>query len=122
MEKFFYRFNGQIECPKIESVNDIFSVLHELGHKASRHRYLGDGFISIQDVKLECQAWAYARKCIKSKYYTKFDAFALGCVQTYNAQAEATWGEWLTKSEILTLFRLSSKSRKTKEKTDEKTK
>lgn len=105
MKKGFYTYEGKISCDPIVDRESLFCALHELGHKHCQHHYLGAGMIDLRDVRRECEAWAYARKCLTSAIHPEMEGFAVACVETYNSQASAIWGEWLETAEILTLIR-----------------
>lgn len=84
---------------KIESIEHVFGVLHEIGHAYYQHCASG-GKISLQDVYREVQAWVYASKCIKPKYLDTFIHFAWRSIGTYNVEAEINYGEWITFAEF----------------------
>ncbi len=89
----------------LKTKEDLYSVLHEFGHIACSHADRDKKYIMLEDVKKEIEAWQYARRCVKKKYWNEFDTFALACIQTYNARVEALWGEWLDKEVILSMLK-----------------
>ena len=99
--KGFYRFDGRIEAPVIRTREDLLVLLHECGHKACKHTYLGVGKIDLRDVCQEIEAWRYALRCLRPDHHQEMTALALKCIATYNADAEINYGEWLTEKEIL---------------------
>jgi len=105
---FFYNYNGTIQYGPIDSAEGIFAALHEQGHKACDHKDPGPGHIGLSDVDRECEAWAYARRCVRAEYHQSFDVYALRCINTYNAQAEMTWGEWYIDNTILAKIRVEA--------------
>ena len=104
-EQFFYRYDGSIETKDISTVEDMFCLLHELGHAALDHTFTTEGKIDIRDVVRECEAWNYALRCVKKRHHQGLINFALPCIQTYNAEAEISWGEWLPKERIVNLIK-----------------
>lgn len=74
-----------ISCPKIKSLHDVFSILHELGHckefrniKSKRHliRWVESSLIAENELiydsislNSEIEAWLYVFDCVKSEVY-----------------------------------------------------
>lgn len=99
--KFFFNFDCSIEVKEIKSKEDMFSLLHEYGHSSHKHNRGRTGPIDLRDVLQECKAWSYALSCVRQEYHEELVKFAISCVQTYNADAEINYGEWLSKDEII---------------------
>ena len=107
---FNYKNGGSIETKDISVVEDMLCFLHELGHAACGHTFTTEGKIDIRDVVRECEAWNYALRCIKKKHHQDMINFALPCVQTYNAEAEISWGEWLPKERIVDIIKKEART------------
>jgi len=105
-QQFSYQFKGQkiIYPSRLKSRQDLYCLLHEQGHKSCSHKYLGGGRIDFRDVIVECEAWAYAYRCVRTQYHEEFLKFAVSCVQTYNELSEAVYGEFLYEDEIIKLI------------------
>jgi len=103
--RFYYSYKEGIETRPLLTKKDLFSLLHELGHAACGHTPHAEGKIDLSDVVRECEAWRYALRCVQAEQAGELINFALPCIATYNTEAEITWGEWLSKKEIINILK-----------------
>jgi len=59
---------------------DLFSLLHEMGHAAHKHKKEKNPFVRQAQ---ERQAWQYAADCLRPQYHAAMWEFAAWCMRTY---------------------------------------
>lgn len=82
----FYKYdtiNNVISIPKrkVYSKEDLFAMLHELGHRFYKHTE-GDK-ISKGILNSEMEAWKYALVCLKKIEHNNCITFAIKCMKQY---------------------------------------
>jgi hypothetical protein len=85
----FILYPARIHGYGAKTLEDYFSLLHEMGHAYHRHRE----YVSHDElIRYEIQAWRYAARCLNlrrdKKVRLRFRAYAMKCIETYLIDAE----------------------------------
>ncbi len=83
-----------IFIPNLSSIEDLYALLHEMGHAHHHHvpDHWGGGYATEEDYLHEVEAWRYAISCIKEEYRLDMVEFAIKCLDTYRGRIETVWG------------------------------
>jgi len=77
-----YKKDATLYVPEVNSIRDMYAVLHELGHIHCKHSEWSRKSTK-RIITAEIEAWQYALQCIKSEYRRQLIEEAVNCISSY---------------------------------------
>lgn len=95
---FFYE-KGVIYYPYLEEYEDLFSILHEMGHSHFHHENTEE-LVNISHLLEEIEAWAFVFWRVKKEYHIRLMNLALECLESYIDSINMVWKYQISLSEV----------------------